>query len=100
VPITANHGQPRVVVCETVAAITHHFRLDDGERKLGGGLDPSTFLCKSSASNGWDTRVPPPTTPVIARVQDRRFRENRQTGYCQACIEAWEKLWVEWEAKG
>ena len=96
----ADYGQPRVVVCETVAAITHHLRLDDGERKLGGGLDPSTFLCKSSAQNGWDTKISPPTTPTIARVQDGRFRANRQTGYCQACLDEWSRLWAEWEARG
>lgn len=78
----------KVIVCETMAAIVAHLRVDDGPtRYLGGGLRcHAVLLCKPRPGNiGWDTRMQAPASPADARARTQYPR------FCSVCVDRWEE---------
>lgn len=82
----------KLIACETVYAIVHHLRVDDGDHKPRGGLNcAAKMLCKPTrGTNGWDLPSSPvPSSPKEARVENARLQPGQR--WCGACIDAWEK---------
>ncbi len=80
----------KLVACETVAAIVHHLRVDDGDYKPSGGLRCSELmLCKPrEGTMGWDLpKCPIPESPDAAERRNMTLPSGQR--WCQGCIRAW-----------
>ena len=92
----------KLLACETVSAIVHHLRVDDGNHKPSGGANMDLRLCcKGKATPpgaykemGWDIpRCPIPASPDDARKQNERLPLGQR--WCNACLAAWDEALVQ-----
>jgi hypothetical protein len=85
----------KLIAGETVAAVVHHLREDDGVHKPTGGAPTDKFLCRLGRQErkhpGWDlVKCPVPASPSEARKQNETLPSGLR--WCAACLDQWEKM--------